>query len=144
MPTPIQFTALAGRLKTITIAATAGNVVSNSSPGTGKRWLVLYGRITVVSDATAANRYPQTYLTDGTNQLVSLGRNSTAFTASETKVLSYRSGSGTGINVTVNHALVTLPVPCVLEGADQFRISILGGVAGDSFSGFLRVLEVDV
>ena len=129
-----------GTLKTITIAATAGNVVTNKTPGTGKRWVILYGRIVFVADGTAANRILTMRLTDGTNVLTQLPAMTTT-TAGQTKSMSLNGARiDQGLQALDNDHL-TINKNHVLEGADQIRIAVIDGQAGDSYSGFIRVLE---
>ena len=143
--TVVALTEPHGELKTITIAATAGNVTTNKTPGTTKRWRVLYGRITLVNDATAANRNILPSVTDGTNVLCTFlgSKNITAGQTSDMSIsplhsLASSSGGGT---VLQDGTHGDIPEPLIIEGSDQFRISINNGVAGDSYSGYIRVLE---
>ena len=130
-----------GQLKTITIAATAGNVVTDKTPGPRKRWVLLYGRVTLVLDATVADRYLDLQITDGTNILDGGLRNNVAFTASQTRFVSFANYQGAGLNQNINdHA--RFQFGGILEGADQLRVKVASGVAGDSYSGFIRVLEL--
>jgi len=138
------FTFPGGELKTITISATAGNATANKTPGANKRWVLLYARITLVCDATVVDRYINAQLTDGTNILAILMGITTAVTASQTKSVSYQRGIAVGKgDAGTDHAHINMG-DVILEGADQFRINITSGVAGDSFSGFLRVLEINL
>jgi len=141
----INWTFQGGKRVIKTIAATAGDAVANLSPGTGKRWLVLRGRLTLVADANAANRYVNLRLTDGTNVVEGIGQLSTAIVANETKILDFgevRFMSGAAIAYDSLGYLGFNPI--LLEGADQFRIEIVGGLAGDSYSGYVVVLEIDI
>jgi hypothetical protein len=131
-----------GKRSNEAIPATAGNAVYNLSPPSGKRWLVLRGRITLVNDATVANRQIRIEVTDGTNITEVIGRGS-AIAGSATGHLSigelnYQKG------VTVGHAddYIGLNPPVLLEDADQLRITIDAGVVGDSYTGHFVVLEL--
>lgn len=145
--TELVVTAPGGTLKTLTISATAGNVVTNLSPGAGKRWVLMYGRLTLVADANAANRVITAQITDDTNILLNLTK-SIAITASQTHDASFArrigvissSAIGTAKGDESHHELPEGPI----EGSDQFRITITAGLAGDSYSGFFRVLEVPI
>ena len=128
-----------GYLKTVTVAATNGDVNTNKSPGTGKRWKILYGSITLVCDATVANRVIRTQITDGTNVLTRY-LYSPNITASQTKYMNYNSAREVDGSFSSQNSIQDLGNP-IIEGADQFRIIIDGGVAGDSYSGYIRVLE---
>lgn len=138
------FTFPGGELKTITFAATAGNVVTNKTPGAGVRWIVLYGRFTLVADANAANRYLNAQLTDGTNVLCTLIGLNAAITAGQTKSVSYQKGIAAAKgDAGTDHGHICIG-DVILEGADQFRMTITDGQAGDSYSGYLRVLEMNM
>lgn len=139
-----------GHLRRITISATAGNVVTNLSPSgysssfRAKRWIILRGFITLVTDASVANRSLQIYITDGTNIIEQIGTGST-LVASKTGVHQFgevdtasswtRGPAGADVN---NYATLR---NLILEGADQFRIQVASGVAGDSYSGEFQLLE---
>lgn len=127
-----------------TIAATAGNVAATWSPAAGKRGYLLCGRITLVCDATVASRKIRLYhqITSGAvnKSAVMVG---SAAAASETRVLAFTgsvvAGSGTfdadayfGIN----------PQSWSVGSDERFYIDILNGVAGDSYSGVLEILEL--
>jgi len=143
-----MYSAKGGRLVSVTIAATAGNVVTNKSPGTGKRWYILYGEITLINDATVADRNVYISLTDGTNELTALGRNQTAYTAGQTRTIYLVPMYATDqdwawLSATLGSAGSVSP-NAIIEGADQIRITIGNGQAGDSYSGHIRVLELAV
>jgi len=127
------------------IPATAGNVITNLSPGAGKRWLILREIITLVNDATVANRAIEVVFTDGTNITERLCSTNSVL-ASETKILSLgeaRIVQATSLSQDGTHMYVGIN-PILLDSNDQLRITIKNGVAGDSYSGFLVVLEIDV
>ncbi len=138
----MEFTFPGGRLRHITVAATAGNVNNNNSPGTGKRWKLLYARITLVADATVANRYIGVTIFSGAVQQISKA-SSGAIVATTTRVLglvpagdAYASDDASVVSIT--------PDGWILEGSDFIRFSILSGVAGDSYSGVFTILESPV
>lgn len=132
-----------GALKTVTIAATAGNVVTNKTPGAGKRWLVLHGKIILVTNITVANRYIELHITDGTNILHSLGQHG-AVTASLTSRLGFGPAKYIlSIAAAYDHGYIGFD-PLMIEDDDQLRIVITNGVAGDSYSGYIRVLEISI
>lgn len=151
IPDNLQFIFPGGKLKTETIAATAGNVATSLRPPNNRRWLVLYGRITLVADANAANRQVQIHLTDGTNILAKYP-SSASITANETKNVSFMQqvSEGGPIATTELDKNVIGIGPVLLEGdivaanADRLVITIGNGLAGDSYTGFVRVLEVNV
>lgn len=143
IPKSLQFIFFGGKLVTKTIVATAGNVVTNLSPPDGRRWIVLFGRLTIVCDANAANRQFALALTDGTNVLFNYP-SSPVMTANETKSLGLISDHTTWGTFTEKDKAILGIGKVVIEKDDQLRITIDNGLAGDSYSGFVRVLEVNV
>lgn len=136
-----------GELKTITIAATPGGTTTNKTPGARKRWIILYGKLYLDTDGTAANRRIVVNITDGTNIILNLGRSSADVTANQLSGLVFGSFAGVPVNWEVGESGLDLRsvVPIdnlIIEGADEFRISIASGQAGDSYSGYIRVLEL--
>jgi len=132
-----------GRLKTVIIASTAGNVITNKTPGLGKRWIILYGRIRLANDATVVDRFVFMSLTDGTN-ILTLTPASTAITASQTKAISYNT-SVEGINEQASDGVhLAIGKGYIIEGIDQMRFEASNGVVGDSYSGYMRVLELGI
>ena len=124
-----------------TISATAGNVVTNLAPATGKRWKILRGIIDITADANAANRYILLRITDGTDLIEKIYQ-SAVITAGLTKQLNFgemvlfnagTAGDGFGYVGIQN---------LIIESPDQFRVQISGGLAGDSYEGFVVVLEL--
>lgn len=132
------------KLRSVPIAVTAGNIVTNLTAGTNKRWLILYGRVTLVADATVANRYIEHKITDGTNVLMEGNVNSTAITAGQTRTNNYglyTNGTASGSNDTWQISFIH---DMLIEKAMQLRFKIAGGQAGDSYSGYIVVLEWNV
>lgn len=140
-----------GKRKHVVVAATAGNVVSNSSPGSGKRWKILSCKVILVTDVNAGNRYVIFQLTDGTNIYSMLGRGAVQ-TQSATAGVQIDRVTPTVVggvviqDLDVNGITTSrLPLPeNILEGDDQFRITISGGLAGDSFTARLVVMELPI
>ena len=131
-----------GFLRSLTIGSTAGDEITNLTPGEGARWIVLYGVILLVTDSTVANRRFNIDLTDGSNITYQYPTNNTAVTASLSRRLAMgpiMNGAG-GMTSPRNYHL-ELDSP-IIEGDDQFRITISVGQAGDSYSGIVRVLEL--
>jgi len=132
----------AGRRITKTISATAGNVVTNLSPGTGKRWLILRGRFYLTTDATTADRRIRLVITDGTNITERLGA-SHVISASSSGYLSFGETNVVDGGIYGDDGYIGTN-PILLEGNDQLRITIDSGQAGDQYSGYVVLLEVDV
>lgn len=139
--TVLALTYPAGKRLTVVIAATAGNVITNKSPPDGKRWLILRGRIVLVPDANPANRQLLISLTDGTNIEETVYASQT-ITASQTRATNI--GEARVVDTgTLGEGQGYLGIdPILLEGDDQIRLTISAGLAGDSYSGFLVVLEL--
>lgn len=134
-----------GKLRTITIPATAGNVVTNLTPGTRKRWIVLYGITKLDTDGTAADRYTRLEITDGTNVLHNLMLQN-AVIANQLGYIFLGPGEIAG-SATLGAALGNVNTyfsvkAFIIEGTDTLRITVGGGVVGDSYSGYIRVLEL--
>ena len=142
----MQYVVLGGRLRRIAIAATAGNVATSLTPGVGYRWSVLALRVTLVCDATVANRNTRVRLMSaaGTTPYQS-SRVSANVTASQTKTLHLEAGplSNVGSGSYESDVLMTHDRDAwSVEGAEQLKVDISAGVAGDSYSGTLSVLEM--
>ena len=130
-----------GNLKTLTISGTAGNEVTNLSPGNRKRWRILYGKIQLVCDNTVVSRAIRTQLTNGTDVLTEIHQ-TTSITADEDKTLNYVPGGYNSEDLSAaNDFITSLGTLGIIQGDDQLRIIIGSGVAGDSYSGYFRVLE---
>jgi hypothetical protein len=134
-----------GQEKILVITATAGNVITDLSPGIGLRWKILRGRIVLINDATIANRNILFSVTNGTNLISELGLGVVA-TATQTTVLQMIDGVVpiAGSLVGQNWPNIGLIGGPVLTDADQLRITIVNGVVGDSYSGRVAVLEMAV
>lgn len=149
MGNELAFTFPGGLPRTIAIAATAGNVVTNLSPTLGFRWIVLRGRIVFTADGTAANRSFTVLITDGTNTVEELAGSGTAITATQLAHINFGEYSfedkdstpgGGGGNVNQY-----IPIqPLILDDLEQLRMSFYLGVAGDSYEGYFKVLEVRI
>jgi len=129
-----------------TISATAGNVTTNLSPGSSKRWLILRGRIKLVTGATVGSRYIRFQLTDGTNVTEYVGI-TTAIAESSTKHCDFGQSNNTqnaSLGGGSGHSYISLNYPILLEESDQLQIDIVSGLAEDSYEGYVHVLEVDV
>lgn len=139
----------AGKSKVVVIPATAGNVDYYASPGAGKKWQIIGGLITIVTDATVANRYIFMYLYDVTNTatIYKFPTNTTAWTASQTReanMVPVAFAVGHAQQASSSNLLIALTPLCILAGIQRFYVHFDGGVAGDSYSGCLFVLEVPI
>jgi hypothetical protein len=123
-------------MKKIEIGATAGNVVTNKAAGTGWRHILLYGIVQLVADATVATRKIRVSITDGTNA-VYYAAVSAGITAGLTGLLSFGPSE-----TSANFATAVYVDKPFFEGDMQLRVDIEGGVAGDSYTAIIYVLEV--
>lgn len=134
-----------GQKKNLVVSATAGNVITNLVPGVGYRWRVLRGLITLTCDATVANRYIRLQDTDGVNIVEYLG-GSTVLTATVVGAINFgKSQLGAGVDTRGYTLLGYLTIgDLIIDNLDELRISITAGVAGDSYSAEIVVLEMVV
>jgi hypothetical protein len=142
----VRETLLGKPARVIKTATGAGNTVVSISPGTGKRWTITHGYAKMVCDATVANRQLNLKTDDGTTENFDFGINTTAITASQTKVVSI---SNRGASKTITETNVigewAIPVPFILEGADRLLLTAaVNGVAGDVQSLRVTVLEENI
>ena len=123
---------LAFEPQTIPIAATAGNVTVSISPRVGHRMRVLYGRITLVADATVANRAISLCVVDSSNNVLCKWPVSSDVTASQTKSYSFSEANGyyaTGQATDNGHICIG---DLDVYGTDKLYISVGAGVAAVS------------
>ena len=139
----IALTFPGGTLKTVTISATAGDQESKQSPGanTYSRWVFLSASITLVAGADVGNRYVNIKTTDSVNTLDRGIRSDPGITAGQTKVVDIVKELGNDDMGMSELALSRMQYSAIVEGTDEIVFSIQGGFAGDSYSGFMRVLE---
>lgn len=135
-----------GRIRVIAVPATAGNVAYTAlTPAAGKRWYTLGFYLTLVNDATVANRTVFAYreVTAGTLRLCS-ARYTGSLAASVTGYWSLggRSGMTTGASRD-GYVHEHDPQVETLGYGERWYIGVANGVAGDSYSGRIVILEVD-
>lgn len=152
MDETFAWTMAGGRRRHLTIAATAGDVVTNLSPGLGKRWIVLSGKLYLANNATVANRVLRLNKTNGTIEVEQIAA-SIIVAASASRTVNFgevkaawSSGSTTFANGGVGWGTSDYFAidGIVIEGLDELRIAISAGVAGDSYEGTVTVLEMQV
>ena len=109
------------------------------------RIIILGGEITLETDATVTNRYMTFRLTDGTNEIYYVQGPAHAESIT-TYYLPFPSSipDSPSLHLGSNRYALVMPRHCILEGNEQFRIQVSAGQAGDSYEGYLAVLEVDV
>ena len=133
-----------GRLRRITIPATAGNVAYAAlSPAAGFRWKLLALQVTLTCDATVASRLILTYPRTAAGLYLSTVRYSVAITASQTKKYFFTSRIGqTGSGTFEGTVFEIDPAGEQLAAGEQLYLAVSNGQAGDSYSGILTVLEM--
>jgi hypothetical protein len=134
-----------GKLLNLAVAATAGNVATNKSPGAGKRWVILYGRITIVCDGNAADRAVIFAKKNAAGTQLDPGaHNATNYTAGQTRTIAFDNSfiGDEKDNDLFSNSVVTFGG--IVEGTDNLNITVSGGLAGDSYSGNMRVLELGI
>jgi len=139
----MNFTFPGGAVRHIVISATAGNVVTDLSPGAGKRWMLLGFRLTLVANATVVTRNQRIFRIDAVGNILDSPRWGGNTVASATTILASTSmlapaGGSFGSDTAI---FGVHPVVDMIGPTDIFRTSVLAGVAGDSYSGVVTVLE---
>lgn len=145
MKADINWMFLGGRVRTLTISNTAGNVVTDLSPGTGKRWIVLRGRIQLSTDATSVNRYVALDIKHGADSMTGWAGSAAVGASVSNAGIGISMANSQGQNGTTRgYGEIVVGFPCIIDGDDKLRISITNGQSGDSYVGWVQVLEVDV
>lgn len=144
-----------GRTRIIPVAATAGNVVTSIVPSEAENRLhLIAARITLVCDATVANRIIRFYrvysIVTGASTAMGPALNSATITASQTGSLGLESmiNSLTGGTLDISTHCMNWQGYYVDktgisgDATDMgFQIVISSGAAGDSYSGYVMLLE---
>lgn len=134
-----------GRLVVKTISATAGNVATALGPGTSNlRWMIMGWRISLATDATVATRTIRVQKREvGGNPIAAIvaGADRAASGTTTFATTSIRTNIGNA-QWPVDGAMVNIvPETYQLTRGMDIYISINNGVVGDSYSGFVEVLE---
>jgi len=138
-----------GKIRIIkSLVSVAGNVATTIRPEQGKRWIVMSLRLHIVADANAANRIARPTITDGTSTMLQLIENTAAIVANETKDVEWLSGQSYGESDGVGGNLLmvgTFP-NVLLDYYSSLRLilTIVNGLAGDTYDYYLTVLEVEI
>jgi hypothetical protein len=142
MKDTVAYTLQKGRPMTWTIAATAGNVAINLTPGNGYQIEILYGRLQLVTDITVANRTLVVNVQNATGGILTEYGWSAGIPASTTLVVDFN-------NLLPNNTGWTTPIEsCTfndrirLYDGDRIVITIGNGVVGDAYQGFFKYLLV--
>lgn len=132
-----------GSLKLNTIAATAGNIATRLASNPYNKLMILSSNITLVCDATVANRYIQWNITDTSHTQTGNVGQTAAITASQTKSAGIVNTNGYSSGATSNLDWnIYVPIGIFLGAGEELAITIAGGVAGDSYTGYIRYIEM--
>lgn len=125
---------------TITIPATAGNVITSIRVPKGHQLEVLYGRISLTCDATVATRtIRQRIVGAGLVNVLTQFLKGADCTASNSTASSYNNETGIIAGAQLSDAAHHGNCPYAVKGDDVLQVYVAAGVAGDSYSGFLKV-----
>lgn len=113
----------------------AGNVVSTITIGAGERRTILYGKVTLTTDGTVANRRVSLKILDAGDDVVLRSPAGAVVAASQT---GQRHEFMPGIfrETSFIGASVQVPIPnnCIVPHNYKYTITIDNGVAGDSYA----------
>lgn len=121
-------------MNAISVPATAGNVeysVTNNNPYPLQ---MLFGELTLVTDATVANRQPKLGLYDPSGNLFMETVIGTNITASLTTKLKYLQGIYRETAIVNGAIQVPIPNEAVIPAKWSIRITVVNGAAGDSYT----------
>jgi hypothetical protein len=123
--------------------ATAGNVVAVMSNTTGETLEILFGEVSVTTDATVANRYIRLALYDASGTFFMDMHAGAAVPASQTGVhIQYLQGIYRETSFIDTALQSPIPTKFTLQSGWSMRCSAFNGVAGDEFSGKFYTREV--
>ncbi len=126
-----------------TIAATAGNLVTNLQPTGDRRWKIHRWRLSLVCDVTVANRIIRTRLYDDPAVGNETGTPVSSATATALQTKTFSGGvlsAGTGAALA-DDAQALMNNPLVVDRLMSLSFEVINGVAGDSYSGFVVIEE---
>lgn len=127
------------RLFTATIAATAGNVATTITVPENGMYNLIYGQVSLTADATAANRRVVLHGRDSAGNILIDIHAGDVVTANEAN-FHHEFMRGVFRETTFVGDALQVPVPqdLWLNGGEDIYIDVENGVAGDSYSGYLR------
>ena len=139
----IALTFPGGQVKDIEITATAGNDPFPITPGDYTTYILEYVRLSLTTDGTVANRLPYLQLENSSGDRVFTSYWAGPTTAGVTYTTLFSSGFnavGAGYGVFENFQA---PIPqLIIKSDDVLSVVIYAGVAGDSYTGNIRVRAI--
>lgn len=121
----------------------AGNASTTFTVPNHKRWKVLYAQMVLTTDATVANRQVRMRLLDSSSTLVFDAHAGTVQTASATSQhYEFMQGVYRETSFIDSALQVPIPIDSYLQQKQKVQFTVSAGVAGDSYSIYLVVMEL--
>ncbi len=132
------------RTQNWTIASTAGNATTAVLTIGDEGRVVLYGSVTLTTDATVANRYVTLQVLDSSDAVVFTIKSGAPVPASQTSQI-HAVLPGDYRETSFISSTVIMPIPHVhlLMPGWKAKVTITGGVAGDAFTGRFVLASLD-
>lgn len=122
-------------IQQISVGATAGNATKTWTVDTGDKKRILYGNVTLTTDATVANRYVVVQVLDENSNVVTAFHSGAPVAASATSQQhDFLQGVFRETSFVDSSVHVPFATECVIPEGWGVKVSISGGVAGDSFT----------
>lgn len=138
-----EFMFQGGRKLRNIVVTTAGNVATTLTPGAGKRWLLLYGRLSLSTDATVANRNLRIQIRTSAGSVLYRFPNGVVTPAGGATALGLIGNPYFDNAVRWEDATISVQ-GIIIDQTDQLYIDVNNGVAGDGYGGSIIVLEINV
>jgi len=114
--------------------ATAGNVVAEYTVPYGKPLRLLYGTVSLTTNATVANRRLKFSVLDGATVTASVVAGATVAASQTGQVHNYMQGTFRETSFIGGEIQVPIPPDMYVSPGRIVRIEVIAGVAGDSFT----------
>lgn len=128
-----------GRLRTIVGTDPAAGIEVTETVPAGARWRLVALKVTLVTDATVANRFPVLTIDDGTNVVLAVSV-ATAVTATQTATFSF-ADVGANAAPVITAGVVSFPKDFSLFGGYRIKTLTTGIVAGDNYGAPVYLVE---
>ena len=136
--------AVASKVNKVAIPATAGNVVFTHTVPAGHTQQLIFGHITLTTDATAADRRVVVGLYDeADNMLIDIHAGATTPASQASQHIEFMQGVYRETAFIAGTLQVPIPINFVAPAGYKFKITVDGGVAGDSYIGNLMIEDRD-